>query len=64
MRALAAGLAEVSSLRANKEQENERAALTALIDYVVETTCNSQNALGRDGADKIRRSLSDVVLPN
>ena len=64
MRALVRGLTEVTSARASNEQENERAALTALIEYVVETTCKSQSSLGRDGADDLRRSLSDVVLSN
>lgn len=62
MRAWAGDLAEVVSVGTTANSENERAALTALIDYVVETTCKSQSILGRDGADDLRRSLSDTVL--
>ena len=62
MRAWADDLAEVASFGTTKEQENERAALTALIDYVVETTCDSQSSIGRDGADDLRRRLSAAVL--
>ena len=62
MRAWAGDPSEIGSLGTKNEQENERAALTALINYVVETTCNSQESPSRDSADDLRRSLSDVVL--
>lgn len=62
MRAWAGDPAEVVSLRTQTAQDNERAALTALIDYVVETSCKSQMSMGADGADNMRRSLSETVL--
>jgi hypothetical protein len=62
MRAWAGGPQEIASARTKTEQENERAALTALIDYVVETTCNSQESQDRDGADFMRRSLCESLL--
>lgn len=62
MRAWVGGPIEAVSLGTKTERENERAALTALIDYVVETTCKSHPMLGRDGADVIRQNLSETVL--
>ena len=62
MQAWAGDPSEVGSFGTDKNQENERAALTALINYVVETTCNSPENPTLDNAEDLRRSLCEVVL--
>lgn len=45
-------------------QENERAALEALVNYVAELGSGHEGGAVKSHADALRRSLCDVLDPN